>query len=98
MKQVRRELAQIKNVLHMRSLAAAAASKETEIAGVLTGKQWEADVRFSYEDSAYRVEFLDEDGNELATALVDLNKKRPNRRQARNAARPRLVIQHEIAG
>ncbi|RMG96391.1 MAG: 50S ribosomal protein L29 [Chloroflexi bacterium] len=99
LKHVRREIARLETVLHMRELAREAALAEPEIASALAGKDWQANVRFSYEDSAWQVEFVDEKGNELAKALVDLNKKRPKgRRTRRMKQQPRLVTSYEIAG
>jgi large subunit ribosomal protein L29 len=96
---VRREVAQLQTTLHMRQLAEDAAVAHTEIASALAGKIWQATTRFSYEDSAWRVEFVDEDGNELASALVDLNKKRVRSRNVRaKKQQPNLVTSVEIAG
>lgn len=99
LKQVRRELAQLETVLNMRIKAETAAAEQPEIAKILADKAWRASTHFSYEDSGYQVEFIDEDGNELATALVDLNKKRPRGRRAR-AVKQQLnqVVSYEIAG
>ena len=99
MKVVRREIAQIETVLHMRQLAEDAAAAQSEIADTLADKTWQAVTRFSYEDSAWQVEFADSDGNNLATAMVDLNQKRPFGRKAQKAKRqPTLVTNFEIAG
>jgi len=97
LKHVRREIAQLETVLNMRQLAIETAVAEPEIAEALSGKTWEATARFQYEDSAWLVEFADDDGNELASAFVDLNKKRPaNKRQARVKGQPQLVRSYEI--
>ena len=99
LKRVRREVAQIETVLHMRQLAESAAAAQPEIASVLSGKQWQATSRFVYEDSAWQVDFVDESGKDLASALVDLNKKRPLGRKAKSQkAQPQLVTSFEIAG
>ena len=92
---VRREIGQLQTVLNMRRLAVEAAAAEPEIAEALAGTLWQANARFVYEDSTWRVDFQDEDENELATAFVDLNKKRPSRKQK---TAPRLVTSYEIAG
>lgn len=98
-KQVRREIAQLQTVLHMRSMAASTAAKEPEIAAALAGKEWTTAVHFSYEASAWQVTFNDLDNKQLASALVDLNRKQPRGRAARQATgQPRLVKQYEIAG
>ena len=99
LKHVRREIAQLETVLHMRQLAKEVAAAEPEVAAALANKEWTANARFSYEDSAWQVEFVDTDGAELATALVNLNKARPKGRKGRREKKqPRLVISHEITG
>lgn len=99
LKHVRREVAQIETVLHMRQLAEEAAAARPEVAAVLRDKQWQATSRFVYEDSAWQVEFVDELGNDLASAMVDLNQKRPSGRKAQaQKAQPELVLSFEIAG
>ena len=80
---VRRELAQIKTVLSMRKLAIEEAVKQPEIGSVLAGAKWSATAHFSYEDSAWLVEFLDEDDKDLTSTFVDLNKKKVKGRRAR---------------
>lgn len=99
LKTVRREIAQLKTVLGMRQLAADSAAAQPDIASALAGKEWQATSRFSYEDSAWRVEFVDNDGNDLASAMVDLNKKLPSgRKNYRQKQQPQLVTSYEIAG
>lgn len=99
LKTVRREIAQLKTVLNMRQLAVDAAVAQPEIASALAGKDWQATSRFSYEDSAWMIEFVDNDGNDLVSALVDLNKKRPSGRNAYSQKnQPQLVTRFEIAG
>jgi len=99
LKVARREVAQLETVLHMRQLAVATAAAEPAIAAALAGREWEASAAFDYEESAWLVTFADEDGNELASAAVDLNKKRPrSRREARKKGQPNLVISSELAG
>lgn len=97
LKHVRREIAQLETVLNMRQLAIETAVAEPKIADALSGKAWEATARFQYEDSAWLVEFADDDGNELASAFVDLNKKRSaSKRQSRVKGQPQLVRSYEI--
>jgi large subunit ribosomal protein L29 len=96
--QVRREIAQLETVLNNRRLAEEAAADEPEIANVLADQDWKANTHFSYEDTAWIVEFEDADGNELLTAMVDLNKKKPRGRKAqRTKAQARLVRGFEIS-
>ncbi len=99
LKAVRREIAQLETALRMRQIAEEAASAQPEIAAVLADTEWQVTTRFSYEDSAWQVEFADVDGNDLASAMVDLNKKQPKSRKARSQrVQPRLVTSYEIAG
>jgi large subunit ribosomal protein L29 len=93
---VRREMARIQSLLHHRKLAVEAAAGHPEIAGALTGRDWSADARFVYEESGWKVDFS-ADGNPVATAMVDLNRKRPvTRRQRDLKGEPQLVRQYEI--
>ncbi|MCA9873260.1 MAG: 50S ribosomal protein L29 [Anaerolineales bacterium] len=96
---VRREIAQIETVLHMRQLAIETAVSEPAIAAALSGKEWQATASFNYEDSAWNVAFTDESDQELASALVDLNKKRLTSRRARQQKQPLPVVTSiEVAG
>jgi len=95
---VRREIAQFETVLRMRQLAKDAAAAQPNIAGVLVGKTWQATARFNYEDSAWRVEFVDENGKNLATAVVNLNKAMPKGRRAyQNGKSINLVTSYTVA-
>ncbi len=99
LKAVRREIAQLETVLNMRQLAIETAVASEDLAATLAGKEWAASARYSYEDSGWQVTFADDSGNELATALVNLNKKRPHsRRQAQKAKQPQRVVTVEVAG
>lgn len=95
-------MAQLETTLHLRRLAEEAAAKEPEIAAILDevergGKEWRTNARYVYEDSGWRVQFLDTDGKELATALVNLNKSRPKgRSQREQKGDPRLVMSHAV--
>ena len=92
LRQVRREVAQVETVLHQRQLAADVAAAEPAIAEQLRDKEWQANARFVYEDSAWQVEFNDKGGKKLATAWVNLNKA-----QSKKAAKaPQLVVRHEV--
>lgn len=89
---VRREIAQIQEVLHKRRLAVDAAAEIPEIASALAEKKWDAQTRYIYEDSAWQVSFLDTNGNEIASAMVNLNRKRRPQQ-----GKPRLVNSYEVA-
>jgi len=98
LKGVRREIAQLETVIHLRRLAVeTAVSEPGDLSAFLNGKSWQATARYVYEDVAYQVDFSDEDGAELATAMVDLNKKKITGRRARQRKdAPRLVTSFEI--
>lgn len=89
---VRREVAQIQSVLHNRSLAIETAAAHAEIAPALSGKEWDATAKYVYEDSGWSVVFS-ADNAEVATALVNLNAKKPKTRRQRltKATRERVV-------
>ena len=88
---VRREIAQIETVLHMRNKAIETAAGDPEIAQKLADQTWSANSHFEYEESAWQVDFFNEDGNEIASAFVDLNRKRAIGRKGRQAGQPQLV-------
>ena len=99
LKAVRREIAQLETVLNMRQLAIETAVASDNLANALSGKEWEASARYSYEDSGWQVTFVDGSGTELATALVNLNKKRlHSRRQAKKKSQPQRIVAAEVAG
>ncbi len=92
LRHVRREVAQVETVLHQRQLATEVAAAEPAIAERLRDKEWQANTRYVYEDSAWQVEFNDKGGKKLATAWVNLNKA-----QSKKAAKaPQLVVRHEV--
>jgi large subunit ribosomal protein L29 len=83
---VRREIAQLETVLHMRELAVEAALQEPAIASAVEGHEWQAEANFVYEQTAWEVTFVDEDDKELAKTFVNLNKKKAKGRRARKKA------------
>lgn len=84
-KAVRREIAQLETVLNMRQLAIETAVADPTVAAALAGEEWQGSANYSYEESGWQVTFANGSGKELATALVNLNKKRPHsRRQAKS--------------
>ena len=96
---VRREIAQFETVLHMRQLATEAAFAVPAVAAALADKKWKANTRYLYEDSGWQVSFVDDSGNALAGALVNLNQKHPTtRRQRESKAEPQLVVSYDVAG
>ena len=93
---VRREMAQAQSVLGNRQLAIDAAAAQADVAAALSRSEWDASARYVYEDQGFQVEFT-ADGATIATALVDLNQKKPKTRRQRNAkAAHQLVKQYEI--
>ena len=97
LKTVRREIAQFESVLGMRKLAVEVAAAEPAIAQAITGVNWQANAHFDYQDSGWQVVFRNEDGNKLASALVDLNKKRPRSRAERaKKGQPQFVTSIDI--
>ena len=94
LRHVRREVAQVETVLHQRQLATEVAAAEPAIAERLRDKEWQANTRYVYEDSAWQVEFNDKGGKKLATAWVNLNKVQP---KGRAAKAPQMVVRHELA-
>lgn len=94
---VRRQIAQYESVLAMRELAVETAATEPAIAASLAGKAWQGAAHYDYEESGWQVIFKDEDGDKLASALVNLNKKRPDSRAERaQKGQPQLVTSYEI--
>jgi large subunit ribosomal protein L29 len=83
LKRVRREIAQLETVLNQRELAIEAAIIQPSIAEAIAGQEWDADVHFNYEESAWEVSFLDDDDKELIATKVNLNKKTARGRRAR---------------
>jgi large subunit ribosomal protein L29 len=98
LKFVRREIAQLESLLNMRRLAKEVAAGVPEVGAVLEGKAWRAMARFSYEESLWQVEFLDEEENQLALAKVNLNQKKRRGRKAKGQPQPNLVNSYEITG
>lgn len=97
LKTVRREIAQLESALSMRRLAIQVAAKEPAIAETIASVNWQANSHFDYEESGWQVVFKNENGDTLATALVDLNKKQPRSRADRaKKGQPHLVTGYEI--
>lgn len=97
LKTVRREIAQFESVLSMRKLAVEAAAEEPAIAEAIAEENWQANAHYDYQDSGWQVAFRNENGDKLASALVDLNKKRFHSRADRaEKGQPQLVTSYEI--
>lgn len=97
LKIVRREIAQLESVLNNRRLAVQTAADEPAISAALAEENWQANAHFDYADSGWQVAFTDENGDKLATALVDLNKKRAaSRGERERKGQPQLVTNYEI--
>ncbi|MFZ0548589.1 MAG: 50S ribosomal protein L29 [Candidatus Promineifilaceae bacterium] len=103
LRRIRRDISQYETILQMRLIAIETAEQQPEIAAALKNHDWYAEARFDYRESGWKVEFVDEDGDEeIATALVNLNQKksgdsRRSRRQGGSNKRS-PVINFEVAG
>ena len=96
--QVKREIAQLNEILQKREWAVAEVAKIPEVAAALEGKSWEGEARYIYEDGVWQVTLSDDGGKELATAQVDLNKKRRRTRRQRDNILPiNKVESYEVA-
>lgn len=84
---VRREIAQLETVLRMRELAVETALEQPQVQEAVDGKGWDADAHFVYEESAWHVDFSDENEDELISTSVDLNRKRMRSRKERRNRR-----------
>ena len=98
LKSVRRGIAQLETVLANRQLAINTAVLQNEIASALAEKEWTASARFNYENSVWQVTFVDAAGKDIASAAVNLNKKRGTKRATRQKSQPVLVTSYEIVG
>ena len=95
---VRREIAQLSEVLRKREWAIKEASKEASVVQALKDKSWAAVASYSYEDGVWSVRFVDDKDNDLASVSVDLNKKRRRTRRDRSSIPPvRKVVNVEVA-
>ena len=95
--QVRREIARLSEILRKREWAVDEVAQEPEVAAVLAGKDWRGTARYDYEQGVWLVSLVDEDGQELASGKVDLNKKRRRTRRQRSKIPPvNKVISVEV--
>jgi len=96
--QVKREIAQLNEIIQKREWAVAEVAKVPAIASALDGKSWSGEARYIYEDGIWQVTLSDDGGKELATAQVDLNKKRRSTRRQRDNILPvQKVDSYEVA-
>ena len=96
---VRREIAQLNEVLGKRAWAIEELAGHADVAPALADKEWTGTAKFDYEQTGWTVTIEDADGNELASGLVDLNLKRRRTRRARNNIAPvQKVVGVEVAG
>jgi large subunit ribosomal protein L29 len=99
LKIVRREIAQLSEILHKRQLAVSAAAAEPEIAAVLEGQNWQGRARYIYEDGSWDVSFLNSEGKEIVVANVNLNRKRrSDEKPGSSASKRRQIISFEVTG
>lgn len=98
LKVVRRNIAQLNEVIGKRKWAIEEAAKHDEVTAVLADRTWVATASYVYEDGMWRVLFADDNGRALATVDVDLNKKRRRtRRQRADIAPVEKVVKVEVA-
>ena len=98
-KTVRREIAQINEILHKRQLAVSAAAAQPEIAAALEGQKWNGRARYIYEDSSWDVTLMDSGGNEIASATVNLNRKSRREQKSDSAeSKIRKIKSFEVTG
>ena len=100
LRHVRREIAQLETVLSNRRQAIETAVSETpELANFLSQQSWDASARYVYENASWAVEFVNESGDDIASAVVNLNGKKARGRKgrARNAVAS-AVKSYEISG
>lgn len=100
LRHVRREIAQLETVLQNRRQAVETAVAESEeLAKFLSGQSWDASAHYVYEDALWQVEFVNEDGDEIASASVNLNAKKAKGRKAQRALTAgNRVTRYEISG
>lgn len=98
LKQVRREIARLLEILTKRAWAIEELAKQPAVAAVLDGKEWTGEARYDYRDGYFLVTLSDADENELASGKVDLNKKRRRTRRQRSNILPiQKVDEFEVA-
>ena len=96
--QVKREIAQLSEIIQKREWAVAEVAKVPEVASALDGKSWSGEARYVYEDGIWQVTLSDDGGKELASAQVDLNKKRRRTSRQRDNILPvQKVDSYEVA-
>jgi len=98
-RQVRRDIARLQEVLHKRDMAIEKAVADEKVAQALANQEWSVTAYFDYEESAWLVEFFDDNGDTLVEAKVDLNKKQPQGRRDRDTKKPvQNVLSVEVVG
>jgi large subunit ribosomal protein L29 len=96
--QVRREIAQLNEVLRKRNWALQEALNDPQIAAKVKGQDYTGSVAFNYEKGVWVVNVVDGNGKTLASADVDLNKRRRHTRRARAQRQPvQKVVRVEVA-
>lgn len=100
LRHVRREVAQLETVLNNRRQAIETAVAETpELARFLSSQSWDANAHYVYEEAAWTVNFINEDGDDIANAVVNLNVKQPKGRKGRmTKTAVKSVKSYEISG
>lgn len=98
MGQVRQEIARLSEILRKRSWAVSEIAGQPAVAQMLEGKTWSGSAHYDYEQGVWLVAIVDDNGSELASGKVDLNKKRRRTRRQRDNILPvEKVISYEVA-
>ena len=100
LRSVRREIAQLETVLNNRRQAIETAVAESdELSSFLSNQSWDASAHYVYEEASWAVEFVNEEGDDIASAVVNLNGKKPKGRKGRaTKTAVSSVKSYEISG
>lgn len=99
LRKTRREIAQLSEVLRKRAWAVEEALADAGVSEALDGREdWSAKANFVYEEGTWSVDFVSDNGQRIASAQVDLNKKRRRTRRQRSKIAPvQKVVGVEVA-
>ena len=99
LKQVRREIARLSEILSKRAWAVDEVLQQPEVAAALADEEWSGTANYDYVEGLGLVSITsEEDGREIATAKVDLNKKRRRTRRQRDSIPPvQKIVSLEVA-
>ena len=96
--QVRREIAQLNEMLKKRDWALEEVLKNPQVVAKVKDHEISSSVVFNYEKGVWVVDVRDASGKTLVSADVDLNKRRRHTRRARAQRKPvQKVVRVEVA-